>query len=303
MKGILLVNMGGPQSQKEMKFFLKNMFCDKTILPFPKFLRFLISTLISTLRYKKSWNKYLEIGGTPIVKDTEELAKQTNVIFGEDYKVVHAFSYSRPLIKDVLKALNKQEITDVTVVPLYPHYSFSTWQSVVNDSEESKFDGLLSFVNPFYKNEKYIEFFAQAITESLDKNNFTKPTLLFSAHSIPNKLIEKGDYYESDIRNSAKLIADKLELPFLVSFQSQIGKKWLGPITKNVIKEFDDNSSKELLIVPISFVGENLETLYDIEKIIIPDAKKHTSLKIARMEFSKNQELLSLAIVDEIRKI
>jgi len=295
--------MGGPQSQKEMKFFLKNMFCDKTILPFPKLFRFLISTLISSLRYKKSWKKYLEIGGTPIIKDTEELAKQTSAILGDEYKVVHAFSYSNPIIKDVLLDLNKQGITDVTVVPLYPHYSISTWESVVNYSKESKFNGNLKFVKPFYKNEKYIDFFTEAISKSIEGNNFTDPTLLFSAHSIPNKLIEKGDYYESHIRESAELIANKLNLKYSVSFQSQIGKKWLGPVTEDVIKDLYNSSTKEILIVPISFVGENLETLYDIEKVIITDAKKNTELDIARMMFSNNQELLSQAIVDEVIKV
>jgi len=303
MKGILLVNMGGPQSQKEMKFFLKNMFCDKTILPFSKLSRVIISTLISSFRYKKSWKKYLEIGGTPIIKDTEELAKQISDILGDEYKVAHAFTYSHPIIKDALVDLNNQGITDITVVPLYPHYSISTWESVVNYSKESNFDGNLKFVKPFYKNKKYIEFFADAISKSIEDNNFSKPTLLFSAHSIPNKLIEKGDYYESDIKASAKLIADELNLEHYVSFQSQIGKKWLGPITEDVIVELDKTSTKEVLIVPISFVGENLETLYDIGKVIITDAKKNTKLNIARMTFSENQELLAQAIVEEVRKI
>lgn len=303
MKGVLLVNMGGPQSLKEVKFFLKNMFSDKAILPFSKLVRMFLSTLISNVRYKKSWSKYLEIGGTPLVKDTEDLTELTKNILGKDYVVSHAFSYSNPLIKTALEQFNKDGINDAIVIPLYPHYSISTWQSVIDHSEESNFIGTLKFVKPFFKNNKYIEFFEEAIKNSIRDNSLKEVTLLFSAHSIPNNLIKKGDYYESDIRLSAQLIAEKLNLDYSVSFQSQIGKKWLGPITEDVIKEYSDANTKEILIIPLSFVGENLETLYDIDKVMINDAKKFTDMKVSRMRFSENQTLLAQALAGEVTSL
>ena len=303
MKGILLVNMGGPVSEKGMRFFLKNMFCDDAILPFAKPFRIILSWIISTFRYKKSWSKYLDIGGTPIVDDTKDLTNIVGVEMGEGYKVSYAFSYSNPLIENVLSEFSKEGIEDITIVPLYPHYSLSTWQSVVNHSRKSVVEGNLSFVKPFFRNNKYIEFISDAIKTSIDDNKLTNPLLLFSAHSIPNSLIEKGDYYESEIVESSKLISSNLNLDHAVSYQSQIGDKWLGPITDDVISEYNDTDIKEILIVPISFVGENLETLYDIDFKMLKDFKKYKELRVERMKFNKDQTLLAKAIVEEIKNI
>ncbi len=300
MKGLLIVNMGGPQSEIEMKFFLANMFKDKTILPYAKPVRMSLSWLISTFKYKKSWKKYELIGGTPIIKSTISLSELIKNKIDNEYIVEYAFSYSHPLISDSIKKLEQQNVDEITVVPLYPHYSISTWQSVVNDAKATNYKGKLKFVEPFYKNENYIQYFTKAIENSIKKNNLKNPLLLFSAHSIPNILINKGDYYESEINASSKLIAEKLNMDFTISYQSQIGKKWLGPVTENVIEELYAKGTREIIIIPISFVGENLETLYDIDKIIIEKAKNNEGLNICSMKFCDSQELLAQAILDEI---
>jgi ferrochelatase len=303
MKGVLIVNMGGPQSLKEMRFFLSNMFNDESIIPYPKPFRVALAWLISTLRYKKSWKKYLSIGGSPIVDDTKTLAKLASVKLGSEYKVDYAFSYSNPLIKDALKKLVNSGVDEIYLVPLYPHYSISTWQSVVNDAKKAiSLDNIkLEVIRPFYKNKKYIEFLSNAIIESINNQGFDNPLLLFSAHSIPNALIDKGDTYESEINESAKLIANNLNLKYTVSYQSQVGENWLGPITKDVLSELDSKGEDELLIIPISFVGENLETLYDIDRIMIPEAE-NLNMKISRMKFSTDQSLLANSIVEEIKR-
>jgi ferrochelatase len=304
MKGVIIINMGGPQSLKEMKVFLWNMFNDKHILPFIKPFQLFLAWIISSLRYKKSWAKYLQINGTPIVSDTKELSKLIDANLGDNYKTIHAFSYSKPLIKDAIFKLKEDDYSDITIVPLYPHYSISTWLSVANDAKQAvKNKNIdLKIVNPFFRNKNYINYFSKAIEESIKEADFENPLLLFSAHSIPTSLIDKGDYYESEIVNSSKLIADHTKQRFTISYQSQMGKKWLGPITEKVLEELDKKGEKEVLIIPISFVGENLETLYDINKIMIPNTS-NLKIKVSKMKFSKDKTLLAKAISEEVIKI
>ena len=133
MQGILLVNMGGPESPEELRVFLSRMFKDPFILPYGKPVRNLLSFIISSLRYKTSWKKYELIGGTPLVKSTARTADSLQVALGENFQVKYAFSYSMPDIRSALNAFKKQGISDISVIPLYPQSSYTTTSSVMAD--------------------------------------------------------------------------------------------------------------------------------------------------------------------------
>jgi protoporphyrin/coproporphyrin ferrochelatase len=283
MTGVLLINMGGANSPKELKVFLARMFKDPFILPFGKLGRNLLSFIISNTRYKKSWKKYLAIGGSPIIEATEQTQKVLQEKLGENYLVDIAFSYSAPLIKDSIQSLLSMGIRQLTVIPLYPQASYSTTDSVQSDVKAA-LAGInnieVNFVREFYDHPDFVNFWAKLIKIHIDQNQSVAPLLLFSAHSIPKALVDKGDTYPLAIEASAKAIAESLGCKWQVAYQSGMKRsEWIGPDVNVVIKDLALQNVSDIIIIPISFVNENLETLYDIDQQIIPAAKNIPGIK------------------------
>ncbi len=272
----MLVNMGGPESPEELKMFLSRMFKDPYILPYGKPVRNLLSFIISRARYRKSWKKYEMIGGTPLVRSTRKTADSLQTLLGDAFTVKFAFSYSLPDIQSCLNAFKKDNIQDITVVPLYPQSSLTTTSSVIADikkvTDNDQFFKI-KVQGEFYSHPGYIAFWINNIQRHLDKIKIEDPTLVFSAHSIPEYNISNGDTYASSIVNSAALIATEMELQYEAAFQSGMRSgKWIGPDIKEHLKIMREEGIDNLVLVPISFVHENLETLYDLDMDIVPYA-------------------------------
>lgn len=289
MKGILLVNMGGPESPEEVKEFLKLMFLDKHIIAAPIFVRKFLSYYISSTRYKKSWERYQKIGGTPIKRITKIQTDELQHRLSNEYIVKYAYSYSKPFIADALNEFVKEEINDIFVIPLYPQRSITTTDSVKFDIEKAKrqFPQLnINVITEFYTNQLFVNFWKEAIESHVEEKKLQNPILIFSAHSIPKSFIKKGDTYQKAIEKSAWLISEACNLSYKVSYQSGMNPKtWLGPDTNDMIKNLASENKNEIVIIPISFVSENLETLYDIDKFIVPDANKlNSSMKVSRVQ-------------------
>ena len=288
MKGVLLVNMGGANSPAELKLFLTRMFKDPFILPFGKLGRNLLSFIISNTRYKKSWKKYELIGGSPIIDATKKTVEKLQLSLGSQYRVQMAFSYSQPFIKDSITDFINVGINEIIIIPLYPQASLSTTSSVEADAKNtiSQFADLkVSFIREFYKHQDFIAFWSNLILKHIKEKNIAKPVLVFSAHSIPESLVAKGDTYAEAIKTSSGLIAEKCGLEYKVAFQSGMGKNWLKPASQEILKQLATEQVNEILLIPISFVNENLETLYDIDKEIIPYAKEVLGIKnISKVE-------------------
>jgi ferrochelatase len=275
-KAIVLVQMGGPLSKAEMKDFLWRMFTDSHILPFPLVFRYALAAIITNVRYKKSWSKYMLIGGTPIIQHTNDTAKELSMQLG-GFRVETAFSYSPPYIPQKIKELKKQGVTEIFILPLYPHYSITTFQSVIDYSvAAASKNGLKALYSPcYYDNNQFIQHWVELIQQELDKHNIKDAHLVFSGHSIPMSFIKKGDTYGQQIAISAQLISQKLGLKHSVSFQSQLkGQKWLGPETDKIMVQLKKDGIDNLVLVPISFVNENLETLYDMDMVLVPYGEK-----------------------------
>jgi ferrochelatase len=282
MIGILLVNMGGANSPNELKTFLSRMFKDPFILPFSSLGRNLLSFIISNTRYKKSWKKYELIGGSPIIEATEKTAMKLQKTLGDNFAVKIAFSYSEPFISESITDLKNHGVDDIIIIPLYPQASISTTNSVAEDVKiafAGKKDVKFKFVKEFYNYELYLSFWANLILDHIEKNNYSNPLLLFSAHSIPMFLVKKGDTYPEAIESSARLIAEKTGFNYEVAYQSGMSGKWIGPDTKDRLKILSDSKIDNIIIIPISFVNENLETLYDIDHDIIPYGKNKLGIK------------------------
>lgn len=306
MTGILLINMGGATSRKEMKVFLSRMFRDAYILPVDKLDRYLLSFIISNLRYKKSWKKYELIGGTPIISATQKTMNALQNELPDTFLVKMAFSYTTPLISESLISFYNAGIKEVTVIPLYPQASYSTTSSAISDSNKvlSYLPGLkLHFIKEFYSHEGFIKFWAKNIHDHIVVNNYERPYLVFSAHSIPKYLLKKGDTYPSAIEESSRLIAQKLDLDYEYAYQSGMKKgDWVGPDVKDRLKVLASAGKSEIVLIPISFVNENLETLYDMDMDIIPFGKNELGIKkISRVRIAEADPLFIQLLTDIIR--
>lgn len=306
MTGILLVNMGGATSQKEMKVFLSRMFKDPYILPFNKLGRSLLSFIISNTWYKKSWKKYELIGGTPIISATQMTMNALQNELPDSYKVKIAFSYTSPFVKESLMSFYNAGIKEVIVIPLYPQASYSTTSSVISDAKKvgARFSDLnLRFVNEFYLHESFVKFWAKNIHEHVVRNKYSQPYLIFSAHSIPKYMVDKGDTYPRAIEVSARSIAKKLGYDYEFAYQSGMRRgEWIGPDVKERLKILAESVQEEIVLVPISFVNENLETLYDMDHDIIPFCINELGIKkISRVNIAEADPLFIQLLVDIIR--
>jgi len=267
MKAIILHNMGGARSAEELKEFLYNMFKDKRIISSP--IRHILAPLISTLRYKKVWENYKLIGGSRIYTLTEKLAK--NMQKYTDYEVIYSMRYTKPFLNEVI---HKYE--EVIFLPLYPHYSFTTYESSLDDLKSTNYKGKVHIIKPFFKNEKFNKIIAQNILQEI--NEPKKWNLIFSAHGIPQKLIQKGDKYYENVKEHVEIL--KSILPEFKSinlaFQSRFGPgEWLKPYLD---KELEKYKNENVVIYPLSFMIDNSET--DLElKIEYKHLSQKTGIK------------------------
>jgi len=296
MKTFVLVNMGAPESQNDMKFFLRRMFRDPLILPMNKVARFLLGEIITNFRYKKSWAKYELIGGSPLKESCQTIAKYLAKNINGNNKVEVAYSYSNPLIEKVLSKLISENADEIAIVPMYPQASFSTTGSIERDIKkiQKKHPNIqISIFPEYYSLNTFVDFWVEQISKTIQKHSLTNPTLLFSAHSVPQYQIDKGDTYGKAIHESAKLISETMNLPYRVGFQSKIGRmKWLEPATEKILTDMKNDGHQEIIIVPISFLTENLETLYDIDTLLIPQFNQNG--KIHKVQLANTEQELAI---------
>jgi len=300
MTGVLLVNMGSASDPREMKMFLSKMFKDPFIIPYGKTVRNILSFIISNTRYRKSWKKYELIGGSPIIDDTCDTVSELQAKLGPDFSVRLAFSYSGPPINAIMQSFIKDGINRITIIPLYPQASCSTTASVFKDVVDSLLSNKevkINFVKEFYNHPGFVSFWSELIQKHIEENYYSNPYLVFSAHSIPKSLIEKGDNYANAVESCAKSIAEQCGLDYEVTYQSQMSKTtWIGPDTKQSLLKMPEKGKTEIVVIPISFVSENLETLYDLDNDVIPFGKNISGInKISRVKIPvANPQFLNL---------
>ena len=268
MKGILLINMGGPLSLEEMRLFLRNMFSDKMIIPLPMGLRQFVANMIANKRHPSSWKKYQLIGGTPIIDHTSKAAVALEKATGLPVRV--GYSYTRPYIKEVITQMKADGISDIKVITLYPQDSSTTTCSAIGDVGKAvkKLGGIhYSYLGEYANRPKFLEYWSTLIKEHLSQyKNVKDPMLLFTAHSIPMYAVKKGDTYPETIKTMAANLASLLNMRYTVGFQSRVGPvKWVGPDTDEHLEQLVQKGERNIVIIPISFATECLETIYDLE--------------------------------------
>ena len=268
MKAVLLANMGAPVSEKGMKVFLKRMFSDKAILYAPAFVRSVVSTLLSNVRYKSSWKKYLQINGSPLQRSMEKMASDLQQLLSNEYIVNAVYSYSEPFIEEKIAELYRQGIREMWVISMYPQASYSTTGSVQTslDKMQNKYNDIrFRFIEDYFDNELFIDYWKELISDKIAEMKYTQPYLLFSSHAIPRSFIDRGDLYTEKMNTSARLISESLGWKYSLSYQSKIGPiEWTKPYTIDQLKALHTKGIDEIIVVPLSFISENLETRYDL---------------------------------------
>lgn len=271
-KALLLLNMGGANSLDDVEIFLTNMFNDPYILGIKnKFLRKFVAFMITKGRLKTAKHNYEQIGGkSPLCELTAKLCEKISSLKSEFDAVDFAMNYTSPFVKDVLKKY--EDFDEIVLLPLYPHHSQTTITSSLADfkkaKEELNLKAKISLCEPFYDDDAYNKIIISHIREAIKDTDISDISLIFSAHSLPRKIIEKGDIYEKHINEHVQILSKILKEQGLnfkdvsLAYQSRLGPvKWLEPSLNEALAKC---KNKKALIYPLSFCIDNSETIFEL---------------------------------------
>ena len=286
--GIVLFQLGGPDSLEAVEPFLLNLFLDPDIIPLGPFglFRRPIAKLISSRRSVLVGGRYAEIGRRSPIATLTERQRVRLVEAVSPYiepVAVTAMRYWHPFTVEAVETLRRAgPLDEIVLLPLYPHYSYATtlsslkeWRRVVQHVKWDASTGrpLERTVDHFYDHPLYIRALVQRIGSMLRQfPDSSRIHLVFSAHGLPTSLVEKGDPYPKQIEETVRLACELGAEQYpgwpkthLLCFQSRVGPaKWLQPPLMATIEWLGHAGVKEMLVVPISFVTEHIETLHEI---------------------------------------
>jgi ferrochelatase len=351
--GIVLLNLGGPDSLKAVRPFLYNLFSDRQIIELgPQFLQKPLAWLISKIRSKKTKRFYSLIGSkSPILEITtaqaNALEEALNSSFlsnnppsppfskgglegfegvaKKKFKVYVGMRYWHPLIEDVVPIIFKNGIRKIIALSLYPQYSITTSGSSFSKLKEVVADYPMEIfcISSWFKHPLYIEALVDVIKNGMESFNQKSPPLypplakggqrggikaefdvhvLFSAHSLPYKIVEKGDPYVNQIMGTIEEITKIIPIKWHLSYQSKSGPiKWLEPSTDEKLKELAKEGIKNILVVPISFVSDHIETLYEID-ILYKNLADKLGLTLKRVDSLNTHPTFIGALKDMVKQ-
>mgnify|MGYP003385671525 CR=1 FL=1 len=270
---VILFNLGGPLKLDDVKPFLFNLFKDKAILSVPAFIRYPLAWLISSRREEEAKHIYSAIGGgSPLLPNTKAQAAALEEKLGTDFKVFTVMRYWHPFAKDVAKDVAACAPDKIIYLPLYPQFSITTTKSSFEEFEKILPHSNTNKICCYPTQSGLVKAYADLIRpiyERVQAEAGKPPRILFSAHGLPEKTIKSGDPYQWQVFETTKAVVAALNIPNLDyknTFQSRVGPlKWIEPYT-DVEIEVAGAEKLPLLIVPIAFVSEHSETLYEIEQ-------------------------------------
>jgi len=279
--GVLLLNLGGPDKLEDVGPFLYNLFSDPEIIRLPfRWLQKPLAWFIASRRTRTSQENYKQIGGgSPLRRITEaqgQALKEQLSYLGQEANIYVGMRYWNPYTEEAIAQITQDNIEHLVILPLYPQFSISTsgssfrlleklWQ------EDPKLQPIDYTVIPsWYKEPGYLQAMAELVAQELEQ--FPNPNevhIFFSAHGVPKSYVEEaGDPYQQEIEECTALIMQTLNRPNVhtLAYQSRVGPvEWLQPYTEDALKELGAKGVKDLVVVPISFVSEHIETLQEID--------------------------------------
>lgn len=290
---IVLFNLGGPDDLPSVEPFLVNLFQDRDIIQLPggPALQPWMARLIAKMRGPSVRDNYRRIGGgSPQLRITREqaseLEKRLNGCSDGGYRVFIAMRYSRPSSDDALTAIAAAGIRRIVTLTLFPHWSKATTGSSRKEFDralasarwrQERFD--VTHIDCYADNPLYLDALASTVRSawnSIPVAHQRRAVLLFSAHGLPQRFIDEGDPYVAHIDATRFGVLERLQLPNrqLLAFQSRTGPvKWIGPGTEEVLTELGEDGVTDVLIIPLSFVSDHIETLYEVDMLFADAAR------------------------------
>lgn len=269
---VVLFNLGGPDSPAAVQPFLFNLFSDRRIITAPAPVRHLIAALISTSRARQARANYALMGGrSPIVPETQAQADALQQSLPDTetttFKVFVAMRYWKPFASEVAAAARAWGADEAVLLPLYPQFSTTTTASA-EEAWRKAFPGPTRTVCCYPANTQLVRAHADAI-ESAWRNAGSPPAprVLFSAHGLPQRVVDAGDPYQWQVERSAAAVSALLPAEWEKSlcYQSRVGPlKWLGPSTEEALAEAG-RDKRGVIVSPIAFVSDHVETLVELD--------------------------------------
>ncbi|HKE23744.1 MAG TPA: ferrochelatase [Bryobacteraceae bacterium] len=276
--GVVLFQLGGPDSLESVEPFLYNLFSDPDIIDFPfaRIARQPLARVIASRRARHVAHHYAELGGkSPLIENTmrQAAALETRLRQSLDARVVVAMRYWHPFTAEAIAQLGPHRPEEIVLLPLYPQYSKTTTGSSFHEWSRrfhpNGWNPRIHIVEEFHEDDAYLE----AVRESIDRTlaEFPDPRavdFVFSAHSVPVSVIDHGDPYQRHIERTVELVWQRGRWPGRrhLCYQSKVGaSKWLRPSMHETIRKLADERRRHVLVAPISFVSDHIETLHEIE--------------------------------------
>ncbi len=276
---VLLLNMGGPDSLLAVKPFLENLFSDPAITGLPRFLRKPLAAMLSSSRAKKVTPRYDLIGGrsplNSITKKQCDALESKLIDRGLDLTSVRpALRYWHPFINESAAWIREKKAEKIVALSLYPQFCRATTGTCLDELKSTLGANdmlhMVEIIDRWPVNPGYIGALAGTITEALQ--SIPEPerddaVILFSAHGVPQSLIRKGDPYLAETTRTVKSVMRIFgDRPNTLAFQSRLGPvKWLEPSLSDALTQLASEGKPPVVVVPVSFVSDNIETLYDLD--------------------------------------
>ena len=276
--GVVLFQLGGPDCLESIRPFLYNLFCDPDIIDFPfaRIARQPLARLIASTRAKHVARHYAKIGGrSPILENTRRQASalEAELRHHLDARVTVAMRYWHPFTEEAIRQMEQHAPDDLVLLPLYPQYSKTTTGSSLNEwarcFHPNGWRPRVHVIERFHEDGAYLGSLVETVSRSMA--GFGDPgdvDVIFSAHSVPLSVVENGDPYRQEIERTVELVWQRGGWPARrhLCYQSKVGaSKWLSPSMHETVRRLAAEQRKHLLVVPISFVSDHVETLHEID--------------------------------------
>ena len=269
-EGVALMGMGGPRGLEEVQPFLESLFSDPAILPVPSTVRPGLARLIAGRRAPASRERYRLMGGaSPIHGYTEAQVEALSRLLGSGYEVRHVFRYTEPRASAVMEDLSSRGIERVVALPTYPQRSFTTSDSSLADLEAAaSVCGIrILAVTSYPVDAGFIRALSDATIEVLEQAREGAHVVMV-AHAVPRRSVRRGDPYVREVRGTARALARSLPpgVRWDLAYQSRVGPVgWVGPSLEQTLRRLGAAGVRSVVVVPVSFTSEHLETLVELD--------------------------------------
>uniref|UniRef100_A0A0B7B4Y6 Ferrochelatase n=1 Tax=Arion vulgaris TaxID=1028688 RepID=A0A0B7B4Y6_9EUPU len=317
--GIMLMNLGGPENQEEVHNFLLRLFLDKDLIPLPA--QNQLAPVIAKRRTPRIQAQYAKIGGGSPIKRWTQLQGEgmVNILDkispeSAPHKFYIGFRYANPLTEDTIEQMTEDGIQHAIAFTQYPQYSCSTTGSSLNaifrhNSKKGNPGNMVwSVIDRWPTHHGLVRAFSESIRNEIKlfpKEDQEDVVILFSAHSLPMKVVNRGDSYPTEVAATVQRVMEDLghSHAYRLVWQSRVGPlAWLSPQTDDAIKGLVDRGRKNILLVPIAFTSDHIETLFEIDHEYIEELGSEVGAKNIRRASSLNDNPLFLEALADIVK-